>query len=103
MSFGSSPVLLVLCLLAAAAFTFWTYRTTRPPLHPGKRAVLMGLRWIALAVLLFLGAGAWLDSKLHTVPLFTIVGAFIGGGAGFYSLYYHLVIEPRQRQKEDPR
>ena len=61
-----------------------------------------GLTW-ALAVLLFLGAGAWLDAKVHTVALFTILGAFIGGGAGFYSLYYHLVIEPRQRQKEDPR
>jgi len=62
-----------------------------------------GMTW-ALSVVLFMGVGAWLDSKLNTVPLLMVAGAFIGGGAGFYSLYYHLVIEPRQRQeKEDPR
>lgn len=58
-----------------------------------------GLTW-ALAVLLFLGIGAWLDSKLHTTPILMIAGAFVGGGAGFYSLYYHLVVEPRQREEE---
>ncbi len=59
----------------------------------------LGLTW-ALAVLLFLGIGAWLDSKLNTVPFLMILGAFVGGGAGFYSLYYHIVIEPRERQDE---
>lgn len=59
-----------------------------------------GLTW-ALAVLLFFAAGAWLDSKLGTSPLLMILGAFVGGGAGFYSLYYHIVIEPRQRKKDD--
>ena len=55
----------------------------------------LGLTW-ALSVLLFLGAGAWLDSKLGTGPILLILGAFVGAGAGFYSLYYHIVIEPRQ-------
>ena len=55
-----------------------------------------GLAW-ALSVLLFLGAGAWLDGKLGTSPVLLVIGAFIGAGAGFYSLYYHIVIEPRQR------
>jgi hypothetical protein len=27
-----------------------------------------------------------------------IAGAFVGAAAGFYSLYYHIVIEPRQRE-----
>ena len=58
-----------------------------------------GLTW-ALAVLLFLGVGAWLDSKLGTGPLLLILGAFVGAAAGFYSLYYHIVIEPRQRKKD---
>jgi F0F1-type ATP synthase assembly protein I len=57
----------------------------------------LGVTW-ALAVLLFLGAGAWLDSKLGTAPVLMIVGAFVGAGAGFYSLYYHIVIEPRQHR-----
>jgi F0F1-type ATP synthase assembly protein I len=59
----------------------------------------LGLTW-ALSVLLFLGAGAWVDSKLGTTPIFLILGAFIGAGAGFYSLYYHIVIEPRQREHD---
>ena len=60
-----------------------------------------GLTW-ALAVLLFLGIGWWLDSKLGTTPILLVIGAFVGGGAGFYSLYYHIVIEPRERA-QDPQ
>jgi hypothetical protein len=60
-----------------------------------------GLTW-ALSVLLFLAVGAWLDTKLGTSPFLLILGAFVGGGAGFYSLYYHIVIEPRNRG-DDPR
>jgi len=52
----------------------------------------------ALSILLFMGGGAWLDSKLGTTPLLILVGAAVGAGTGFYSLYYHVVIEPRQRE-----
>ena len=52
----------------------------------------------ALSILLFLGGGAWLDSKLGTTPFLMLVGAAVGAGAAFYSLYYHIVIEPRQRE-----
>ncbi len=58
-----------------------------------------GLTW-ALSVLLFLGLGAWLDSKLGTSPFLLVLGAFVGAGAGFYSLYYHIVIEPRHREDD---
>jgi F0F1-type ATP synthase assembly protein I len=61
----------------------------------------LGLTW-AMAVLFFLGVGAWLDTKLGTSPLLLILGAFVGAGAGFYSLYYHIVIEPREREN-DPK
>src|SRR5260370_21438652 len=41
-----------------------------------------------IAILLF-GAGGWfLDGWVHTRPLFTIIGAFLGGFAGFMSIYY---------------
>lgn len=60
----------------------------------------LGLTW-ALSVLLFLGVGAWLDSRLGTGPFLLIAGAFVGAGAGFYYLYYHIVIEPRQRNDRD--
>jgi F0F1-type ATP synthase assembly protein I len=54
----------------------------------------------ALSTLLFLMCGWWLDGKVGTEPLFLILGAFVGAGAGFYSLYYHLVIEPRERDED---
>ena len=59
-----------------------------------------GLGW-ALSVLFFLAVGAWLDTKLGTTPVLLVLGAFVGGGAGFYSLYYHIVIEPRLRENDD--
>ena len=68
-------------------------------LRASGRYMGFGLTW-ALSVLLFLGVGAWLDSKIGTSPLLLILGAFVGGAAGFYSLYYHIVIEPRQRSDD---
>jgi len=58
-----------------------------------------GLTW-ALSTLLFLLGGWWLDGKVGTTPLFTILGAFVGAGAGFYSLYSHLAGEPRERDED---
>ena len=55
---------------------------------------------LALSVLLFLGGGAWVDSKLNTAPFLMLLGAFVGACAGFYSLYYHIVIEPKLREKD---
>ncbi len=57
----------------------------------------------ALSTLLFLLVGWWLDLRLGTAPLLLILGAFVGGAAGFYSLYYHLVVEPRQPEDEEDR
>jgi len=53
---------------------------------------------LTMSVVFFLGVGWWVDSKLGTTPLFMVIGAFVGAAAGFYSLYYHIVIEPRQRE-----
>lgn len=60
----------------------------------------LGLSW-ALSVLLFLGVGAWLDSKLGSEPILLILGAFVGAGAGFYYFYHHIVIEPRRRGDDE--
>lgn len=57
-----------------------------------------GLTW-ALSTGLFLVGGWFVDRWLGTLPLFLITGAFVGAGAGFYSLYYHMVIAPRQRSE----
>lgn len=59
-----------------------------------------GLSW-ALSTLLFLLGGWWLDGKVGTTPLFMILGAFVGASAGFYSLYHHIVVEPRDRDEDE--
>jgi F0F1-type ATP synthase assembly protein I len=50
-----------------------------------------------VAILLF-GAGGWfLDGWVHTRPLFTIIGAFVGGFAGFMSIYYRVKKDTEKR------
>lgn len=54
----------------------------------------------AASVALFLFLGMWADGKLGTSPWLLILGAFIGGTAGFWSMYRRLVVEPRQEDRE---
>jgi F0F1-type ATP synthase assembly protein I len=61
-----------------------------------------GLTW-ALSTALFLFLGWKLDGWLGTLPLFTILGAFVGAGAGFYSLYHHLVVKSREQDSSGPK
>jgi hypothetical protein len=61
----------------------------RPPAVEVSRYLSAGLTW-ALATLLFLFAGAWLGERLGSRPLGAVVGAFVGGGAGFYWLVRQL-------------
>ena len=44
----------------------------------------------AIAILLFGGLGWLIDGWVHTRPLFAIAGAFLGGFAGFMSIYYRV-------------
>jgi F0F1-type ATP synthase assembly protein I len=50
----------------------------------------LGVQFV-LAILLFLYAGRWLDSRLHTRPLFIVIGMFVGAGTGFYVMYRGLM------------
>lgn len=50
---------------------------------------------IAASLGFFLAVGWWVDSRLGTTPLLTVLGALGGAGAGFYSMYRTLV-KPRQ-------
>ena len=54
---------------------------------------------MALATALFAWLGSLLDSRLHTEPLFVMVGAFLGFGAGFYSMYSRLVLRGRESEE----
>lgn len=52
--FGSTPVLALVAVLAAALMAFWFYRTTVPPLPPFRRYSLLVLRAFTLAFLFLL-------------------------------------------------
>jgi len=61
---------------------------------------------LGIATALFAWIGSVLDGRFHTEPLFVILGTFGGFGAGFYSMYRHLVLdrseELRRGEKRDP-
>jgi len=53
-----------------------------------------------VAILLF-GAGGWvLDGWAHTRPVFAIIGAFVGGFAGFMSIYYRVKRETDDKKTD---
>ncbi|HOJ04604.1 MAG TPA: hypothetical protein PK916_11445 [Bacteroidota bacterium] len=54
LSFSASVLLLLALILVAVAVSWWTYRRTVPDITPRRKAVLITLRSLALAVLLFL-------------------------------------------------
>ena len=60
----------------------------------------------AVAVVLFVLLGQWLDRKLGTAPIFLLAGVFVGGTGAFYSMYRRLTTaqkaddERRKREKD---
>ena len=52
---------------------------------------------IAASIVLFLWLGDLLDKRIGTSPLFALLGMFTGAAGGFYRLYLHLVVIPRQQ------
>ncbi len=53
---------------------------------------------IALPMVVFIGGGAWLDSKLHTSPWLTLIGVLLGvlsAGAAFYQVAIGQTSGPR--------
>ena len=54
---------------------------------------LLGLGWyVAIAIILGVAGGLWLDNKLGTLLLFTLLGVLLGSVAAFYGLYR--MVEP---------
>ena len=78
------------------------------PLRPGPRhggpqaGDLMGVGLqFAASIALFLFLGMWADRRFGTDPWLLIAGVFVGGGAGFWSIYRRLVVEPRMKDREE--
>jgi hypothetical protein len=55
---------------------------------------------IAGAIGFFMAVGWWADGKLGVSPLLTVLGAFVGGAAGFYGMWRDLVVRPREGSGE---
>ena len=61
----------------------------RPASSEAGRVLGVGLQF-AGAIVLFLFAGRWLDSRLGTEPWLLLAGVLVGAVAGFVSLYRQL-------------
>ena len=57
----------------------------------------------AVAIVVFLFAGQWLDGRLGTGGLFTIAGVFVGGGAAFYNMYRKITAAQRRDDERRKR
>jgi F0F1-type ATP synthase assembly protein I len=58
----------------------------------------IGLQF-AVSIVLFVFAGQWLDKRLGSGPVFLIVGAFVGAGGAFYSMYRKLMASQRDNDE----
>jgi uncharacterized membrane protein YfcA len=65
---------------------------------PGH-ALGLGLNIVA-AAFLFGFLGQWIGRRVGAEDVLTLLGGMLGAAAGFYSLYLHLVVRPRQNQEE---
>lgn len=77
--------------------------TTRsvPPSSDGLSAGELGGLGLqmAVAILVFLYAGQWLDRKLGTAPWFLLIGVFVGAGGSFYSMYRKLMAAQAREER----
>ncbi len=59
----------------------------------------LGLRF-ALAIAIGVGGGYWLDTRMHTMPLFVIVGLFLGAASGFLTIYRAVYSQKDTKDKQ---
>lgn len=82
-----------------------TQGETPPPKATGEQSpwALAGLgAQFFVALLAFVYAGSWADTKLGTSPLFILAGVFLGGGGTFYLSYKRLMREAVSASTQSP-
>ena len=57
---------------------------------------------VVVAAFLFGFLGHWVGKRVGAEEALTLIGGFVGAGAGFYSLYLHLAGRPRHDQPQKP-
>ena len=104
-SFRSDGVRFLWGTLLAKNFTssYYLRRMTdrgagRPGAFSGAEFAGIGLQF-AVTLLAFVFVGVWLDRRLGTTWLFTVLGTFVGAGGAFFSMYRRVIAaQPRERR-----
>ncbi len=77
------------------------------PVGMGRREAvlkLVGVGWyIGGCIFLGVWGGLWLDNKLNTKPILTIVGLMVGLGIAFYGVYRMLLPGISKKENEGKR
>lgn len=58
---------------------------------------------LVVTILVFFWIGKWIDGKLSTGVIFTLILTFIGFAGGFYSFYLSVKRLSEEDKKENPR
>jgi len=74
----------------------------RDAMRTASEVLGLGLN-IVVAAFLFGFLGHWVGNKIGARDVLTLLGGLIGAAAGFYSLYLHILVRPREdREKKKP-
>jgi len=57
----------------------------------------------AVAIIAFLFAGQWLDRRVGTDGVFTLIGVFAGASAAFYNMYRKITAAQKKDDEERRR
>jgi ATP synthase protein I len=60
----------------------------------------LGIR-LALSIIIGVFGGLWLDKKIHTTPLFLLLGFALGAVSGFWSIYRSIYVKDQNNQNDD--
>ena len=65
-------------------------------------ARFIGVGWyIGMCIVLGVGSGIWLDQRMHTTGLFTLIGLGVGLGVAVWGVYRMLIPILRDRDNKD--
>ena len=77
------------------------HQSSRKGLSGGDFAGV-GLQF-AVAIIVFVFAGQWVDKRAGTNGLFTVAGMFLGAGGAFYLMYRKISAAQKQDDEERRR
>lgn len=70
--------------------------------HQPPDGLGLGLN-IVVAAFVFGFLGNWVGKRVGAEDALTLLGGLVGAAAGFYSLYIHLVVRPREDEDQEKK